>query len=259
MVKVAFVQFDVQKDILTNISKVSKLLHETSADIYLLPELCDGGYLYESRQDLQFSSSPINENQMAQFLKQQSQERNCTFIAGVAERGGDAIYNSAVLLSHGKLSGVYRKIHLSDLEKSIFTPGANNNVFKVDGVTVGIQICFDLWFPEISREQLFQEVNLFCVLANFGSPVTYEIARIRAIENSTPLVLCNRVGREKNDQTDAYFLGRSSIVGKDGIYIEKGIDDIEVCMIREIPLSSSSGNAISRDMISEIRKHYSKE
>lgn len=254
--KIGFVQYDIQKNVTANISKVSALITESSSDLYVLPELCDSGYLYASKQELQQKACTLDDNEMVTFLSKKSQECNCSFIAGVAERHGKDVYNSAVLIAHGKICGTYRKIHLSDLEKSLFIPGTKNEVFTVDGVTIGIQICFDLWFPEMAREQLLKGADIFCVPANFGSTITHKIAGIRAVENLTPLVLCNRVGQEEDTNIQAYFLGRSSIFNADGGYNRKGVDDIEICMVSEVHLPDKRGNAISNDILSEIRKHY---
>ncbi|WP_297278577.1 carbon-nitrogen hydrolase family protein [uncultured Brachyspira sp.] len=120
------------------------------------------------------------------------------------------------------MKGVYRKIHLSDFEKNFFNSGDINNsnlVFNLNNTCISVQICFDLWFNEISRAQILNGSNIICVLANFGSNTTFEIARIRAIENLTPLVLCNRIGIEKNSIMEASFIGKSFICDEKGNYL----------------------------------------
>ena len=254
--RIGFIQYDVSHNVHENIAKVSNLIQNNYADIFLLPELCDLGYLHNSREELFQKSSPLNENKMICFLKKLSVERHCAFIAGVAEKDDYHIYNSAVLLKNGEIIGTYRKIHLSDFEKAFFTPGISNTVFTMDNVKIGVQICFDLWFPEMSREQIRQGSNLLCAIGNFGNETTYHISKIRAIENLTPLILCNRVGNEKNIQIDAYFLGRSSIIESNGIELVDSQDDIETCKVCDITLSNSKGNVICKDFLSEINKHY---
>jgi predicted amidohydrolase len=71
-------------------------------------------------------------------------------VAGLTERDGDTIYNTAVLLDRrGRIAGKYRKVHLPREEwtKGI-TPGDSYPVFKTDFGTVAIQICYDWFFPE---------------------------------------------------------------------------------------------------------------
>jgi len=74
-------------------------------------------------------------------------------IAGLAEREGDTLYNTAVLLDRqGKLAGKYRKVHLPREEwKKGVTPGTKYPVFKTDFGTVAIQICYDWFFPEAAE------------------------------------------------------------------------------------------------------------
>ena len=81
-------------------------------------------------------------------------KKNRTWVvAGMYERSGNRIYNTAVLLDRdGRLAGKYRKVHLPREEwtKGI-TPGAEYPVFKTDFGTVGIQICYDWFFPEAAE------------------------------------------------------------------------------------------------------------
>ncbi|NQU23331.1 MAG: carbon-nitrogen hydrolase family protein [Candidatus Nealsonbacteria bacterium] len=71
-------------------------------------------------------------------------------VAGLTERDGKRIYNTAVLLDRqGKLAGKYRKVHLPREEwKKGITPGSEYPVFQTDFGTVAIQICYDWFFPE---------------------------------------------------------------------------------------------------------------
>jgi predicted amidohydrolase len=72
-------------------------------------------------------------------------------VAGLYERDGNRVYNTAVLLDReGRLAGKYRKIHLprEEWQKGI-VPGSEYPVFKTDFGTVAIQICYDWFFPEV--------------------------------------------------------------------------------------------------------------
>jgi len=74
-------------------------------------------------------------------------------VAGLAEREGDTLYNTAVLLDRrGRLAGKYRKVHLPREEwKKGVTPGSEYPVFKTDFGTVAIMICYDWFFPEAAQ------------------------------------------------------------------------------------------------------------
>ena len=185
-----------------------------------------------------------------------SKEYSCTIIFGLAEREKEKVFNTAVVVRKGRYIGKYRKIHLSDFEKKLFDRGNENVIFEVDGIKIGVQICFDLWFPEISREQLRMGADILCVLANFGGETTYHISKIRAIENLTPLVLCNRIGSESIPGMDAEFLGKSTVVDASGqrVYIaQEKEEDFGLC---DIDLGKMRSNVICSNFDSEIAFHY---
>lgn len=68
-------------------------------------------------------------------------------VFGLIEREGDRLYNTAVLVRGGQLVGSYRKRHLLDGEAG-FDAGDSNPVFELDGTVIGINICYDLQFPD---------------------------------------------------------------------------------------------------------------
>jgi predicted amidohydrolase len=71
-------------------------------------------------------------------------------VAGLNERSGDTLYNTAVLLDRaGEIAGTYRKVHLPREEwREGVTPGSDYPVFRTDFGIVAIQICYDWFFPE---------------------------------------------------------------------------------------------------------------
>lgn len=211
------------------------------------------------------TSQPHNhpQNQSHNQLQHQSQNKTtqkwCNSAPAAYQPHGEnyRIYNTAVIVSKGRYIGKYRKIHLSDFEKTLFDRGSANPVFKIDGLTLGVQICFDLWFPEVSREQLCQGADLLCVLANFGGPTTYQISKIRAIENLTPLLMCNRVGNEQLPNLNADFLGKSSIINASGKRLWTAAEHQEDWGSCEIDFSKTKANVICSDFMSEIMLHKS--
>lgn len=259
--RVSAIQYDVKHNTDENIKTINRLTENFDGNILVLPELCMSGYLFENRAELIKYSVPIPSNSKElNYLAELSSQKSCAVIAGLSEIDGEYIYNSAVVFDCGKYIGKYRKTHLSDFEKRFFDSpediSDNIGVFKVQGITVGVQICFDLWFPEISRRQILNSADILCVCANFGGDTTFKIASVRATENLTPLVLSNRVGEEKTDKLDAYFLGKSTVIGKSGEYIATAGEGIEDCILSDIELSSKKANVICSDFIEEIKRHY---
>jgi predicted amidohydrolase len=88
-----------------------------------------------------------------QRLAEAARRNRIWVVAGLVERDGEAMYNTAVLLDRdGKLAGKYRKVHLPREEwiKGI-TPGDAYPVFQTDFGTIAIQICYDWFFPEAAE------------------------------------------------------------------------------------------------------------
>jgi len=85
-----------------------------------------------------------------QRLGEAARNNRLWVVAGLTERAGDVVYNTAVLLDRqGKVAGTYRKIHLPREEwKQGVRPGGEYPVFDTDFGRIAIQICYDWFFPE---------------------------------------------------------------------------------------------------------------
>lgn len=254
--KAGYIQYDVKRDPDENMKTIESFLKSGDFELAVLPELCLNGYLFESREALMETAEEVPSGRSVVKMAELSEKYRCAIIFGMAEMENDRIYNTAVMVKCGKYVGKYRKIHLSDFEKRFFDRGKENGVFRTDGVKIGVQICFDLWFPEISREQVRGGADILCALANFGGEQTYEIAKIRAMENLTPLVMCNRTGSERAGDIDADFLGKSSVIDRDGnrISVAKSGKNLASCC--ELPVGAKKSNVICRDFEEEMAAHY---
>ncbi len=108
-------------------------------------------------------------------------------VAGVLERDGAAVYNTAVLIDReGKLAGKYRKVYLprEELEGGV-TPGAGYPVFQTDFGTIGMMICWDVQYADPARALALRGAELILMPIWGGNEV---LARARAIENHLFLV-----------------------------------------------------------------------
>lgn len=94
------------------------------------------------------------------------------------------------------------------------------------------------------------------ISANFGSIYTYNISKMRALENAVPVVLCNRIGSEKNKDMDAVFTGKSAVFNKMGEEIGKSVKNKEKNEVKDIEISSIKSNIICSNMLDEIKVHY---
>lgn len=111
-------------------------------------------------------------------------------VAGLYERDGSLIYNTAVLIDRdGNVAGRYRKTHLPQTEvEGGLTPGNDYPVFKTDFGLVGIEICYDNFFPEVARNLALNGAQIIlCPIWGDIRGLNSEwnaVARARAIDNS---------------------------------------------------------------------------
>lgn len=111
-----------------------------------------------------------------------ARRKHAWIVAGVLEREGAAVYNTAVLIDRaGKLAGKYRKVYLprEELEGGV-TPGSDFPVFQTDFGTVGMMICWDVQYADPARALALRGAELLLMPIWGGNEV---LARARAIEN----------------------------------------------------------------------------
>ncbi|MEU1082853.1 carbon-nitrogen hydrolase family protein [Streptomyces sp. NPDC005908] len=139
---------------------------------------------------------------------------------GYPERAaGDTVYNSVQLVApDGTRLANYRKTHLYGcFERDHFTPGDRPVVqAELDGLTVGLMICYDVEFPENVRAHALAGTDLLLVPTAQLHPfqfVAESVVPVRAFENQMYIAYVNRVGPEG----DFEFVGLSTLAGPDGV------------------------------------------
>ncbi|MEV5532515.1 carbon-nitrogen hydrolase family protein [Streptomyces prunicolor] len=138
---------------------------------------------------------------------------------GYPERDGDAVYNSAQLISaDGTRLANYRKTHLfGDFERAHFTPGEQPVVqAELNGLTIGLMICYDVEFPEPVRAHALAGTDLLLVPTANMHPfqfVAESLVPVRAWENQMYVAYINRIGQEGEFD----FFGLSTLAGPDGV------------------------------------------
>jgi predicted amidohydrolase len=147
-------------------------------------------------------------------------ERHGVAVAyGYPERSGEAVFNSAQLISaEGARLANYRKTHLFGcFEQDHFTPGEQPVVqAELDGLRVGIMICYDVEFPENVRAHALAGTDLLLVPTAQMHPfqfVAESVVPVRAFENQMYVAYVNRAGQEGEFD----FVGLSTLAGPDGV------------------------------------------
>ncbi|MES5822172.1 carbon-nitrogen hydrolase family protein [Streptomyces sp. RG80] len=140
-------------------------------------------------------------------------------VYGYPERSGDTVFNSAQLISAtGDRLANYRKTHLFGcFERDHFTPGEQPVVqAELNGVRVGLMICYDVEFPENVRAHALAGSDLLVVPTAQMHPfqfVAESMIPVRAFENQMYVAYVNRVGQEGEFE----FVGLSTLAGPDGV------------------------------------------
>ncbi|HLK63338.1 MAG TPA: carbon-nitrogen hydrolase family protein [Bryobacteraceae bacterium] len=120
-------------------------------------------------------------------LGELARRRNSYIAAGIVEREGPAVYNTAVLIDRaGKVAGKYRKVYLPREEvEGGLTPGSSYPVFHTDFGTVGMMICYDVFYSDPARALASQGAELILMPIWGGDE---NLAKARAIENKVFLI-----------------------------------------------------------------------
>ncbi|MBN1561212.1 carbon-nitrogen hydrolase family protein [candidate division KSB1 bacterium] len=156
---------------------------EAGADIVCLPE---GITIVGTGKSYLEVSEPVP-GPTTRFLGQLAKEHNMYIVAGLYEKDGPVLYNTAVLLDRtGELLGSYRKVCLprEEIEGGI-TPGKEFPVFDTDFGRIGMMICWDVAFPEPARALALKGAEVI-FMPIWGGNV--RLAQARAIENQIYLV-----------------------------------------------------------------------
>lgn len=236
--RVGFVQINSKLfDVEGNIDKAFRLVGKKRMDLLVLPELFNTGYNFRSRREVAKLAERVPDGSTTQTLREFSKCNGTMIVAGIAERKGQSLYNSAVVVKEGKDLGTYRKIHLFYNEKKFFKPG---HEFKVFG-RIGVMICFDWIFPESARTLMLKGAEVVAHPSNLVLPHCPGSMKTRALENHVYVVTADRVGVERGLR----FIGQSQIVSPRGRIIYRASPTNEECIVRDVDLSSARDKSVT--------------
>lgn len=203
-------------------------------DLLVLPELSNSGYAFSSRDAALETAEDVSDSQFIDFLTTWCKERSAHVVAGLNERAGKDLFNSAVLVGPNGLLGTYRKLHLFLNEKDIFSPGnLGLPVFDLGFAKIGMQVCFDWLFPEGWRSLALDGADIICHPSNLVLPgFAQQAVPVHGLINHVFVVTANRIGTEGN----LTFTGLSTIGDPLGKVLAQAPTDTEQVQIVEIDL-----------------------
>ncbi|MEU9335670.1 nitrilase-related carbon-nitrogen hydrolase [Streptomyces sp. NPDC048290] len=221
------------------------------AQIVVLPELSNSGYVFSGPDELRASAEPLDGPTLREWKALAARHR-LVITGGFAELGEDGrVHNSAALVDPTGLRATYRKAHLWNLEKTYgFIPGeAPPPVVDTVYGRIGLMVCYDLEFPEWVRLAALEGAQLLCGPVNWplyprpDGERPGEIVRVQAdaAVNRMYVAVADRTGTERGQD----WLGGSVVVDADGYPVTSLSLGQEAILTATIDLAVARDKAIS--------------
>ena len=201
-----------------NLQKIKQLLDKLKTDLVVLPELCNSGYVFATKEEVFSVAEEAGKGETYFTLSEIASCNNCNIVYGYPELDGNNLFNSCILIMPDGRFYNYRKTHLFNREKLFFSPGDTGfQVFNIlNGVKIGMMICFDWQFPEAARTLALLGAQIICHPANLVLPWCQQAMKTRCLENRVFAVTANRIGTELNAGETVSFTGQSQILNTKG-------------------------------------------
>ncbi len=194
---------------------------EAGADVVVLPELITSGYMFDSTGEALEAAIGTDDAILGDWAAE-AVRADLVVVGGFCERGEDGrVYNSAAVIDASGLRAVYRKLHLWDREKLVFTPGsALPPVIDTRVGRIAAMICYDLEFPELTRSVALAGTQLLLVPTNWPlfpapegeRPSEVVVGMATARLNRMAVACADRMGLERGQE----WTGGTTIVAADG-------------------------------------------
>ncbi|HWF73666.1 MAG TPA: nitrilase-related carbon-nitrogen hydrolase [Solirubrobacteraceae bacterium] len=191
------------------------------AHIVVLPELSNSGYVFAAAEEVHAAAVP-SDGELLRGWSEEARRGDALVIGGFCERAPDGtIYNSSALVDGDGVVAVYRKLHLWGEEARWFSPGQDPApVVDTRYGRIGLAVCYDLEFPELTRGLALHGADLIALPANWprdepppdGRPILHSLALTTAYLNRVFVAVCDRCGIERGLD----FEGGSVFAGPDG-------------------------------------------
>jgi N-carbamoylputrescine amidase len=256
---VALIQMSCGPEPADNLAKALDRVSQAArkgASVVCLPELFQTQYFCQREDAALFDLAEPIPGATTEKLAAAALKNKVVLIASLFEKRAPGVYHNtaAIFDSDGKLSGIYRKMHIPDdplyYEKFYFTPGdLGFPNFDTKYGKIGVQICWDQWYPEGSRltalggaQVIFYPTSIGWhphEKAEFGAAqldAWRTIQRAHAIANGVYVAVVNRVGYEgkpENGDPGLEFWGNSFVADPFGQMVAEASNDKEEILVVE--------------------------
>ena len=218
-----------------------------AADLVCFPEMNVTGY--STRDEIKDSAETVP-GPISQSVLAMAREFKLAILAGLLEKDSRGrVFASHLVVTPRGLAGIYRKIHIAPPEADVFSAGDTIALFKIKGVKLGIQLCYDVHFPELSTRMATDGADVIFMphasprgtpTGKFNSWMRHLPAR--AFDNGLYVVACNQTG---NNQSGLNFPGLSVILDPAGRIIKKNTGGKEHMVVADL----------KADELEKVRSH----
>jgi len=216
------------------------------AQVVVLPELATSGYMFESVAEVRSTALGADSALFADWAALAARG-SAVVIGGFCELGPTGeVFNSAAVVDRTGVRAVYRKLHLWDNEKQFFTPGSSAPpIVDTEYGRIGVVICYDLEFPELTRSLALAGADLLAVPTNWPlvyrpegeRPPEVQIAIAAARVNRMAIACCDRTGTERGQQ----WTGGTTVIDENG-WVVAGAGDADAATA-ELDLTAGRNKA----------------
>ena len=244
---------DNKRKLAQNIADVAS----QGAELVVLQELHNSLYFCQTENTANFDLAEPIPGPGTDYYGELARRHGIVLVTSLFERRSAGLYhNTAVVFEKdGTIAGKYRKMHIPDdpayYEKFYFTPG-DLGFHPIDTSVgrLGIQVCWDQWYPEGARLMALQgaELLIYPTAIGYESSDTPEeqerqreawttVQRGHAVANGLPVIAVNRVGHEPDPsaQTNGItFWGSSFVAGPQGEFLFRASKDEEQNVVVEV-------------------------
>jgi N-carbamoylputrescine amidase len=207
-----------------------------SADLICFPEMNTTGY--STRDEIKASSETLP-GAISQSVLAMAREFKMVILSGLAEADAKGrVFASHPVITPEGVAGTYRKIHIAPPESNVFSAGNTIPLFEIKGVKFGIQLCYDVHFPELSTHMASQGADVIFMphasprgtpTQKFNSWMRHLPAR--AFDNSLYVVACNQTG---DNQAGLNFPGLTVILNPSGRIVKKNTGGKEHMIVADL-------------------------
>lgn len=229
-----------------NLNKILCALQNVEGDLIVLPELPFTGYYFKDRSELESLSEYPHNSRIILEIIELCKNQNFHIVTGFAEKDDDKCYNSSILIGESGIVQTYRKLHLFNEEKHWFDAGnLPLKITDINGMKVGMMICFDYLFPEVTRKLTLLGADIICHPSNLVLDFCQKAMITRCLENNIFAITTNRYGEDNRQHGSVKFTGKSQITAPKGKILHQAPSQQSELKIVEIDINEAKNKMIT--------------